>query len=126
MKLIPASRTARYMCADIASSASPPNESVPKHNCETCTPVRPNGRYCMTLRPISHTRGNDLACHERTARTGEEKHDFRNLFRLARLAEHVEVELVLPLRVRRAGERRVGQARIDGVHRNAVLAQCER
>ncbi len=34
-KLMPASRAARYICADAASSASPPKGIVPKQSAET-------------------------------------------------------------------------------------------
>ena len=43
-KLMPASRQAAYMAAEVSSSASPPNDIVPKQSSETCTPVRPRGR----------------------------------------------------------------------------------
>src|SRR5688572_513170 len=126
MKLIPASRAARYMRADIASSASPPNDNVPKHNCETCTPVRPKDLYCMASHSVSHAGGNDLTRHEGATRASEEEHDLGNLIRLTRLSKHVQVELVLPIRVSLASERRVGQAGVDGVHGDAVLTQSQR
>ena len=46
-KLMPASRPALYIAAEALSSASPPNDMVPKQSCETWTPVRPRGLYFM-------------------------------------------------------------------------------
>jgi hypothetical protein len=42
-KLMPASRQALNMAPEVASSASPPKDMVPKHSSETSTPVRPSG-----------------------------------------------------------------------------------
>src|SRR5512139_2128019 len=44
---MPASRVALYIAAEVASSASPPKDIVPKHSSETCTPVRPRGLNFM-------------------------------------------------------------------------------
>jgi hypothetical protein len=43
-KLIPMSRQARNMRAEVVSSASPPKDMVPKQSWDTCTPVRPRRR----------------------------------------------------------------------------------
>src|SRR5215470_9891368 len=44
---MPASRVALYIAAEVAASASPPKDMVPKHRRETCTPVRPRVRYVI-------------------------------------------------------------------------------
>src|SRR5947208_1679640 len=49
---MPASRTALNISVEAASSASPPKDIVPKHSCETRTPVRPR-RRCFTPRMLS-------------------------------------------------------------------------
>jgi len=46
-KLMPMSRQARNMRAEVALSASPPKDIVPKQSWDTCTPVRPRTRYFM-------------------------------------------------------------------------------
>jgi hypothetical protein len=46
-KLIPMSRQARNMRAEVVSSASPPKDMVPKQSWDTCTPVRPRTRNFM-------------------------------------------------------------------------------
>src|SRR5688572_25711711 len=61
-KLIPASRQARYIAADARSSASPPKDIVPKHSCDTWTPVLPSTRYFieevyLDRRQEEHARG---------------------------------------------------------------------
>ena len=40
-KFTPASRQRAYSSAEVASSASPPNDMVPKHSSETRMPVPP-------------------------------------------------------------------------------------
>jgi len=50
-KLTPASRQRLNSAAEVASSASPPNDIVPKHRLETWTPVRPKVRYSMRNTP---------------------------------------------------------------------------
>ena len=44
-------RSVLNIAADVASSASPPNDMVPKHKRETLTPVRPKVRYSMMVFP---------------------------------------------------------------------------
>src|SRR5260370_28206179 len=47
MKWMPASRALASICAEVASSAGPPNIMVPRQIGETLRPLRPSWRYCM-------------------------------------------------------------------------------
>src|SRR5437763_12354720 len=47
MKLMPASKAVSSIFSDASSSAGPPKFIAPKHNDDTCTPVRPSGRISI-------------------------------------------------------------------------------
>src|SRR5271167_429035 len=68
---MPASRQALYIAAEVASSASPPKDMVPKQSSETWTPVRPRGLCFMRFLFCERRDGNaaraglpDRARHE--------------------------------------------------------------
>src|SRR6185436_10470939 len=58
---MPASRVALYMAAEVASSASPPKDMVPKQSSETATPVRPRGLFFMRAVYLGRTQLSDHA-----------------------------------------------------------------
>jgi len=60
-KLMPALRQALYMEAEVASSASPPKDMVPKQSSETITPVRPRGLCFMGAVYLGRTHVSDHA-----------------------------------------------------------------